>query len=63
MMISFIGVLMMIYFSSNAAEISDFKQDYIFALVLCILSSVLISLINVIMRMLRGVHYSLSAGF
>ena len=63
MMLSFLGVLVMIYFSSKTPEQSIVKDGYTLALLLCILASVLLSILNVIMRMLKDVHYSISAGF
>ena len=63
MMLSFLGVLLMIYFSSKTTEQSIVKDGYTLALLLCILASVLLSILNVIMRMLKDVHYSISAGF
>ena len=63
MLFSFTGVLLMIYFSARTQETTIVKDGYTLALVLCILASVLLSILNVIMRMLKDVHYSISAGF
>ena len=59
MVVSFIGILLLVQISSEDGK----EGSTTLGLLACILSSIFLSLVNVIMRKLRDVHYVVAAGF
>jgi drug/metabolite transporter (DMT)-like permease len=63
MVISFFGVLIMIYYSNTQSVGSTARTQYVLGIILNIIAAVFLSIINVIIRKLNDVHYSVTAGF
>ena len=66
-MISFIGVLIMIVFSTeNTSENETSDKSlfmFIFSIILAIISSILVGAINVVIKKMKGIHPSVISGF
>ncbi|TNV77064.1 hypothetical protein FGO68_gene17032 [Halteria grandinella] len=62
MVLSFLGVLIMIYYS-NTQTVGGSITQYTLGICLNIIAAVFLSIINVIIRKLNDVHYSVTAGF
>jgi drug/metabolite transporter (DMT)-like permease len=64
MVAAFSGVLITVGFSSlPASKISYSSWEFFFALILNASSTVMTSLVNVIIRSLKGIHFSVAGGF
>ena len=65
MIAAFLGVIIMISFSSNTSDstFSYSNLDLFFAILANALSTVMLSLVNVILRALKGLHFVVAAGF
>lgn len=64
-LVSFTGVIIMIFYSSRAPnlELLPKYEGFILALVLCSLSSLFLSMVNIILRYLKSVHFLILSGF
>ncbi|TNV77650.1 hypothetical protein FGO68_gene15314 [Halteria grandinella] len=67
MVVAFVGVLLMVALSSGTDGISHSSThttvEFALAVIANALSTTMISLVNVIIRSLKGLHYSVMAGF
>ena len=66
MIASFLGVIIMISFSSNTSGSTAYEYSnlqFTIALLANATSTVSLSLVNVILRSLKGLHFIIAAGF
>ena len=64
-LVSFSGVIIMIFYSSKAPNLESLPSNsaFMIALLLCCLSSLFLSVVNIILRYLKSVHYLILSGF
>lgn len=63
MLASFGGVIIMIYFSTKQTQVDSTAGSYTLGIIMNSLAAVFLSVINVIIRKLNDVHFSVAAGF
>ena len=64
MIASFLGVLIMIGFSSNQSQSQSYTTlEFVFALLCNALSTISIALVNVIIRSLKDLHFIVASAF
>jgi drug/metabolite transporter (DMT)-like permease len=64
-LVSFSVVIIMIFYSSRAPNLESLPSNsgFMLALLLCCLSSFFLSVVNIILRYLKSVHYLILSGF